>query len=156
MSELSRSKGGKFCNGMIDVGQKEKTSREARAESFIELKKELIEKIKNNTMPKGNVLEAARIAGIMAAKKTPELIPLCHTIEIEHVGIEFKIKENGISIESTVKTTAKTGVEMEAMTACSVAALVIYDMSKMFGKGIVIKEVKLLKKSGGKSGTYER
>ncbi len=142
--------------GMIDVGNKKKTSRMATANAFAKLGKDLLSKIKNNRMPKGNVLEAARIAGIMAAKKTHELIPLCHNIEIEHVGINFKFKKDGILIESTARTTAKTGIEMEALTACSIAALTIYDMCKMFSKSIEISKIELIEKRGGKSGIYRK
>jgi len=142
--------------GMTDVGPKEKTERIARAHALVKLPKDIIEKVQNNDMPKGNVLEAARIAGIMAAKKTDELIPLCHNIEIEHAGLEFIFKEHGLLIESTVKATAKTGVEMEAMLACSMAALTVYDMCKMFTKAIEIADLCLLEKSGGKSGYYKR
>ncbi len=141
---------------MIDIGKKKKTKRMAKAQAFIKLTKDLLEKIKNNTMPKGNVLETARIAGIMAAKKTQDLIPLCHNIEIEHVGIDFKFKKDGILIESTAGTTAKTGIEMETLTACSIAALTIYDMCKMFNRAIEISKIELIEKKGGKSGHYKK
>jgi len=144
----------KIC--MIDIGDKEKTHRLARATAYVKLNKELVNKIKNNTIPKGNVLETARIAGILAAKKTPELIPLCHNIEIEYVNIDFKLMKDGILIESKVKTTSKTGVEMEALTACTISALTIYDMCKMFTKLIQITDIELLEKSGGKSGIYKK
>lgn len=142
--------------GMIDVGAKRKTKRQARAQAFVKLNKEIIERIKNQKMPKGNVLENARVAAILAAKRTSCFIPLCHNIELEYAGVDFLIKEDGILIKSLIKSTGKTGVEMEAMVACSVAALAIYDMCKMFSKSIEIKNIYLLEKRGGKSGTYIR
>ena len=142
--------------GMIDVGAKEKTKREALAKVSVLLPGEIIDRIKRNDMPKGNVLEAARIAGIMAAKRTDELIPLCHNIEIECVDVEFRLEENKIQVQSRVKSTAKTGVEMEALLACSVAALTVYDMSKMFTQDIEITGLCLIEKQGGKSGIYRR
>jgi len=142
--------------GMIDVGKKEKTERTAKASVFVKLNTELAEKIKNKDMPKGDVLEIARVAGILAAKKTPALIPLCHNIELEHIAIDFVLRENGIVIESSAKSTAKTGVEMEAMVACSVAALTIYDMCKMFTKAIEITGLHLIEKRGGKGGVYRK
>jgi len=141
---------------MIDVGKKEKTERIAKAAAFIELSEEIIEKIRSNTVPKGNVLEIARIAGIMAVKKTDDIIPLCHNIEIEHADVNFTVKPDGIAIASRVSTTAKTGVEMEAMIACSAAALTIYDMCKMFSKAIKISNIELIEKRGGKSGIYKK
>ena len=142
--------------GMIDVGSKKKTERMCRARGFVLLNEELVEKIKNNEIPKGNILEMARVAGILAAKKTPDLIPLCHTIEIECVNIDFSFEKTKVAIESVVKATAKTGVEMEAMAACSIAALTIYDMCKMFSKEIKISNIELIEKSGGKSGHYKK
>lgn len=142
--------------GMIDVGKKSKTRRIAIARAFVNLSKVLTDKIKNDEIPKGNVLETARTAGIMAAKKTQELLPLCHNIEIETVKIEFVFKKNGLLVESTAKTTAKTGIEMEALTACSIAALTVYDMCKMFSKSIEITDIFLVEKRGGKSGVYRR
>lgn len=142
--------------GMIDIGKKKKTRRTARAAAFVRLNKEIVNKIRNDDIPKGNVLENARTAGILAAKKTPELIPLCHNIEVEYANVDFLLKTNGISVESTVISTGKTGVEMEALVAVSVASLTIYDMSKMFTKSIEISDVWLLEKRGGKSGIYKR
>ena len=141
---------------MIDVGEKQKTKRLARAAAFIRLNRKIIEKIKNGRMPKGNVLDTARIAGILAAKNTPGLIPLCHNIALENVELDFKIEKDGIKIESTAQAMAKTGVEMEAIVACCVAAVTIYDMCKMFSKSIEIQDVYLLEKRGGKSGIYKR
>lgn len=142
--------------GMIDVGSKGKTRRIARAEAFVKLNEDIIRRIKNNDMPKGNVLENARVAAILAVKKTSELIPLCHNLDIEYADVDFILKKGGILVESTVKTTGKTGVEMEAMVACSVAALTIYDMCKMFTKSIEIKDIYLVEKRGGESGVYKR
>ena len=141
---------------MINVGNKKKTKRVARATAFVKLDSEIIDKIKENKVPKGNVLEIARVAGILAAKKTPELIPLCHNVEIEYIGMDFSFKKDGVVIESIVKSTGKTGVEMEALNAVSMAALTIYDMCKMFSKSIEIHNIYLLEKKGGKSGIYKR
>ena len=142
--------------GMIDVGDKNKTKRVAKASAFVKLDSDLIEMIRNNEAPKGNIIETARIAGVMAAKKTSELIPLCHNIEIDKVGVDFDYEEDGIRIEAVSKTTAKTGVEMEAMVAVTIAALTIYDMVKMFNKAVEITDVVLLEKDGGKDGPYKR
>lgn len=141
---------------MIDVGNKKQTRRTARATAFVKLDGEIINRIKKNDMPKGNVLENARVAAILAAKKTSELIPLCHNLDIECADVDFTLKKGGILVESIVKTTGKTGVEMEAMVACSMAALTIYDMCKMFTKSIEIKDIYLIEKRGGKSGVYKR
>jgi len=142
--------------GMRDVGKKPQTRRIARARAFIKLNKEIMGKIRNNDLPKGNVIENARIAGILAAKKAAELIPLCHNIAIDYAGIDFELKKEGIVIESLIKSTGKTGVEMEALAACSLAALTIYDMCKMFSQGIEIEKIFLIEKRGGKSGIYKR
>jgi len=142
--------------GMIDVGNKRETRRMARARAFVRMDKEIIERIKKNDMPKGDVLESARVAAILACKKTASLIPLCHNIEVEYAGIDFKFKQNGIIAESLVKSTGKTGVEMEALISCTMAALTIYDMCKMFSKDIEIQKIVLLEKRGGKSGIYKR
>ncbi|MCG2712318.1 MAG: cyclic pyranopterin monophosphate synthase MoaC [Candidatus Omnitrophica bacterium] len=142
--------------GMIDVGSKDITLRTAKATAFVKLDAKIIAKIRNNDMPKGNVLESARIAGILAAKKTPELIPLCHNIELNKVSVDFQLETEGIRIESIVKASAKTGVEMEAIVASFVAAITIYDMCKMFSKSIEITDVYLIEKLGGKSGVYKR
>lgn len=142
--------------GMVDVGEKQKTRRIAKAQAIVKLNKGIITKIKNKKIPKGDVLETAKIAGILAVKKTAEIIPLCHNIEIESADIEFKIQDENILITSTIRAYAKTGVEMEALTACSVSALTIYDMCKMFSKTIEINGTYLLEKQGGKSGDYSR
>lgn len=142
--------------GMVDVSVKKNTLRVARARAEVFLGKEIIKKIKTKALPKGDVLEDARISGILACKKTHELIPLCHTIGVEYADICFVLSSERVIIESVVKTTGKTGVEMEAMIACSVAALTIYDMCKMFSKEIEINKIYLLEKEGGKSGHYIR
>ncbi len=141
---------------MVDISTKEVTEREAVAQGRVFLKATVIKLIKDKKTPKGDVLEAAKIAGIFAAKKTPEIIPLCHPIPITSMGIAFTLKKDQVHIITTVKGQAKTGFEMEALTAASVAALTIYDMCKPLDKDIVISEIKLLKKTGGKSGTYVR
>ncbi|MBI5143710.1 MAG: cyclic pyranopterin monophosphate synthase MoaC [Candidatus Omnitrophica bacterium] len=137
---------------MIDITDKEETLREAMVGAKVFIKPAVIQLIKKGKMPKGDVLEAARLAGIMAAKKTAELIPMCHPIPIEYVGINFSVKKGSIDIIVTVKGRAKTGVEMEAFTAAAMASVTIYDMCKAFDRTIVISEIKLLEKSGGKSG----
>lgn len=139
---------------MVDVGRKEITERTATARAFVAMAAEVIDALPHNA--KGDPLEVARIAGIGAAKKTSDLIPLCHQIPLTHVGLEFRVQEDGIEITATAETAARTGVEMEAMTAAAVAALTIYDMTKGLDKATEIREVQLLKKSGGKSGTYRR
>jgi len=141
---------------MIDIGEKKVTLREAIVEGKITLKPKIIELIKKNKIPKGNVLEAAKIAGILAAKKTPEIIPLCHPIPIEFMAVDISLGKNEIKIKATVRGEAKTGVEMEAFTAVAVSALTIYDMCKALDREMVIKEIKLIKKSGGKTGDYYR
>lgn len=141
---------------MIDIGKKEVTLREAIVEARVYLKAGVIKLIKKKKIPKGDVLEAAKLAGIIAAKKTAELIPFCHPIPIEFVDIKFSLKNKEIEIKATVKGQAKTGVEMEAFTACAVAAITVYDMCKAFDRDAVIKSIMLLKKTGGKSGTYIR
>lgn len=139
---------------MVDVSQKKVTARTATAHAYVSMSPEVIEALPQNS--KGNPLEVARIAGILAAKKTADLIPLCHSLPLSHVGLEFAIEQTGISITATASTAAQTGVEMEAMTAASVAALTIYDMTKALDKAIEIREIYLLEKTGGKSGTYRR
>ena len=141
---------------MIDIGKKEVTLREAIVEAKVYLKASVIKLIKNKEIPKGDVLEAAKLAGIIAAKKTAELIPFCHPIPIEYVDIKISLKNKEVEIKTTVRGQAKTGVEMEAFTACAVAALTVYDMCKAFDREAVIKSIMLLKKSGGKSGDFVR
>ena len=139
---------------MVDVGAKTDTRREAVAAAFVELSDSVLEALPQN--PKGNPLEVARIAGIMAAKRTADLIPMCHPLSLSFVDVRTEIVAGGIRIEATAATTAGTGVEMEAMTAVSVAALTVYDMTKALDKGIRIRDIVLLRKSGGKSGDYHR
>ena len=139
---------------MVDVSSKSPSVRAATASAFVAMSAAVIGALATN--PKGDPLETARIAGIMAAKKTSDLIPLCHPLPLSHVDVSLRQCENGIAISSKVKTTAETGVEMEALVAASVAALTVYDMCKALDKGIEIREVVLERKSGGKSGTYVR
>jgi cyclic pyranopterin phosphate synthase len=139
---------------MVDVSAKPATRREAEAVAFVELSREVLAALPKN--PKGDPLEIARFAGVQAAKKTAELIPLCHPLPLSFVDVEMKVTAKGIQIRATAATTAGTGVEMEAMTAASVAALTIYDMCKALDKSIRIREVQLHRKSGGKSGDYKR
>ncbi len=139
---------------MVDVSAKQETRREAEASAFVELSAEVLAALPRN--PKGDPLEVARIAGIQAAKRTAELIPLCHPLPLSHVDVSVAITESGVAIRAVVATTGPTGVEMEALTAASVAALTIYDMCKALDKGIVIRSVQLDRKSGGKSGDYVR
>ena len=141
---------------MADVSKKDVTYRIAIARGIVSMGKGTIEAIKNGAVPKGDVLTTAKIAGIMAAKKTPELLPLCHPIQIENVNVELVVKSDSIEIKSSVSASAKTGVEMEALTSVAVTALTIYDMCKPLDKNIVISEIVLLEKRGGKSGTYIR
>lgn len=142
---------------MVDVSQKRDTEREAVASGMIQMTRECYEKVKSGGMKKGDVLGAARIAGIMGTKKTSELIPLCHMLNLTNAELQFTCHDHCCSIEAvcTAKTTGKTGVEMEALTGVSVALLTIYDMCKAVDKGMVIGEIHLLKKSGGKSGLWE-
>lgn len=139
---------------MVNVGGKQVTERTATARAFVAMSPDVIRALPKNA--KGDPLEVARIAGISAAKKTSDLIPLCHQIPLTHVGLEFDVRDDGIRITATAATAARTGVEMEAMTAASVAALTIYDMTKALDKAIEIREIYLVKKSGGKSGTYRK
>ncbi|NYF50904.1 cyclic pyranopterin monophosphate synthase MoaC [Tunturiibacter gelidoferens] len=139
---------------MVDVSDKLATRREAVASAFVELSDAVLEALPQN--PKGNPLEVARFAGIQAAKQTSSLIPMCHQIALSFVDIQTKIVEGGVAIEATAATVAGTGVEMEAMVAASIAALTIYDMTKALDKGIRIREVVLMRKTGGKSGDYRR
>jgi cyclic pyranopterin phosphate synthase len=139
---------------MVDVSEKSPTKRMARAHAFVSILPEVIAKLPEN--PKGSPLEIARVAGISAAKKTSELIPLCHPLMLSHVDVEVTVEADGVRITSSVTTTGPTGVEMEALTAASVAALTVYDMTKALDKGIEIRELHLLEKTGGKSGDYRR
>lgn len=139
---------------MVDVSAKPETRRTARAHAFVRIAPAVLRKLPEN--PKGNPLEIARIAGIAAAKRTSELIPLCHPLMISHVDVEVTLEEQGVRIVSSAATTGPTGVEMEALTAASVAALTVYDMTKALDKSIAIQDLYLLEKTGGKSGNFRR
>ena len=139
---------------MVDVSAKTATRREAVAEAFVELSDAVLKALPQN--PKGNPLEVARFAGMQAAKRTSELIPMCHPLALSFVDVQATVVAGGVRIEAMAATTAGTGVEMEAMVAASVAALTVYDMTKALDKGIRIREVALVRKSGGKSGEYRR
>ena len=139
---------------MVDVSAKQSTRRTATASAFVELSAAVLAALPSN--PKGNPLEVARIAGIQAAKRTSELIPMCHPLPLTHVDVQAEIATGGVRISATAATTGPTGVEMEALTAATVAALTVYDMTKALDKGIVIRNVQLEAKTGGKSGDYKR
>jgi len=139
---------------MVDVSGKPSTRREAEASAFVLLKPEVLRALPKN--PKGDPLEVARLAGIMAAKRTAELIPMCHPLPLSHIDIALRLCENGVAITSKATTTYATGVEMEALTAASIAALTVYDMCKALDEGIQIREIMLQRKTGGKSGSYIR
>lgn len=139
---------------MVDVGAKAETARRAVASGQISMADTALAAIRDGDVPKGDVIAAARIAGIMAAKKTGELIPLCHPLGLESVAIEFAFEESSVVVTSTASLTGKTGVEMEAMTATTVALLTIYDMAKSIDKGMIISDVRLIEKTGGKSGHW--
>lgn len=139
---------------MVDVGGKPATARRAVASGRIAMSAEALAAIRAGNAPKGDVLGTARIAGIMAAKRTGELIPMCHPLGLEAVTIDFAYEQNAIRVTAAASLTGKTGVEMEAMTATSIALLTIYDMAKAIDKGMVISEVRLIAKSGGKSGDW--
>jgi cyclic pyranopterin phosphate synthase len=143
---------------MVDVGDKQITSRTAVAEGEVRMTRATLAAIREGNVPKGDVLAAARIAGIMAAKKTPELIPLCHTLLLTKVAVDFEIDDaaSRVVITATVRCNGQTGVEMEALTAVSVAALTIYDMAKALDKSMTIGAIRLLEKQGGKSGEWRR
>ena len=139
---------------MVDVSAKAATRREAEASAYVVLKPAVLKALPKN--PKGDPLEVARLAGIMAAKRTADLIPMCHPVPLTHVDVNMRLCENGVAITSKVSTTAVTGAEMEALMAASVAALTVYDMCKALDKGIEIRQIVLNRKSGGKSGDYIR
>ncbi len=142
---------------MVDISEKNITTREARAEVFIQLTADTVEQIKQNSMKKGDVISVARIAGIQAAKKCSDLIPLCHPLMLSKVAVEFEWQaDNQLRIESFCKLSGKTGVEMEALTAASIAALTIFDMCKALDKSMVISGLKVLEKKGGRSGHWLR
>lgn len=141
---------------MVDVGDKPVTRREAIAEAQVTTRPEVIQMIANGAMPKGDVAAVARIAGIQAAKKTSDLVPLCHPLAIDAVEVDVALEESSVYISATVRTTGKTGVEMEALTAVSVAALAVYDMCKAVDRAMTIEYVRLQRKTGGKSGEFVR
>lgn len=138
---------------MVDVSQKALTERQAVAKGLVVMKTETLSMIKDGKMPKGDVLATAQIAGIMAAKQTSLIIPMCHPLMLDEVRVEFSLSQQSVEITATVKCTGKTGVEMEALTAVTASALTIYDMCKMVERGITIENIRLIKKSGGRSGT---
>jgi len=139
---------------MVDVGGKPETARSATATGRIRMSPQALAAVREGSGPKGDVLAAARIAGIMAAKKTGELIPLCHPLALDAVSVEFAFEDDGVRATATASLTGRTGVEMEAMTATSVALLTIYDMAKALDKGMTIEGIRLLAKTGGKSGAW--
>jgi len=149
---------GKGKARMVDIGGKNDTDRKAAAEARVFLSGELLSKIRENTVAKGDVLATARIAAIQAAKKTAELIPLCHTLPLSHIAVEFELCDDppSVVIRSEASAQYKTGVEMEALTAAAVAALTIYDMGKSVDRGMEIGSIRLLEKSGGRSGEWKR
>lgn len=141
---------------MVDVSDKAVTMREAIARGRIAISAAAMSLMRSGALKKGDPLQAARLAGIMAAKRTADLIPLCHPLPISHADVTLQATRSGFEIEAIVRTTAQTGVEMEALTAVAVAALTIYDMVKAADKGMVISDIRLVRKSGGRSGTYVR
>ena len=141
---------------MVDVSKKDVTARTARASGRVLVSPRVIELLRGEGMPKGDALATARIAGIMGAKRTPDLIPLCHPLAASGVKVDLDVADDAVEIRATVKTTDRTGVEMEALTAVSVAALTVIDMVKAVDKGAVITDVRVDEKSGGKSGDYRR
>jgi cyclic pyranopterin monophosphate synthase len=153
MSKLSHyDKAGKAS--MVDVSDKPLTHRTARARAFVRMRAKVIAALPGNK--KGDPLEVARIAGIQAAKRTYELIPMCHPLALTHISVDATVKRGGILIEASVSTTSQTGVEMEALTAASIAALTIYDMTKALDKSMTIEKIELVEKTGGKSGLFRR
>jgi len=141
---------------MVDTSMKQITSRQATASARVLMSDKTVAALRERKTPKGDPLEVARVAGIMAAKRTAELIPLCHPLPLTHIDVQAKLEANGIYLEAEVSTNAQTGVEMEALTAVTVAALTVYDMCKAVDKGISITDVQLERKTGGKSGDYQR
>ena len=141
---------------MVDVSGKEVTARSATASGKVLVSTAVVEMLRGDGVPKGDALGVARVAGIMAAKRTPDLVPLCHPLAISGVTVDLEVEDDGVAITATVKTTDRTGVEMEALTAVSVAALTVIDMIKSVDKGAVITDVRVEEKTGGKSGTYQR
>jgi len=141
---------------MVDVSPKDVTVRRAVARGFVRITRDVVKRVKRLETPKGNPLEVARIAGIAAAKRTSDLIPLCHPLPLTHIDVATRLCENGVEITARVAATARTGAEMEALTAVALAALTIYDMCKALDKGMEITDIHLVEKTGGKSGDYRR
>ena len=141
---------------MVDVGDKAVTTRTAVASGFVRMAATTVEAIREHRTPKGDPLEVARLAGIIAAKRTSELIPLCHLLPLNHTDVQLEVRADGVAIIATAATEGKTGVEMEALTAASVAALALYDMCKAIDKAMVITDIRLESKTGGRSGDYIR
>jgi cyclic pyranopterin phosphate synthase len=141
---------------MVDVGDKIETRREATAECFVRMAAETVEALRASTLAKGDALGVARVAAIMAAKRTPDLIPLCHPLPISGVDVAFDVRDDGVRVEVTARVTGQTGVEMEALTAAAVAGLTLIDMVKALEKGVTIEHVRLLAKRGGRSGEWRR
>jgi cyclic pyranopterin phosphate synthase len=141
---------------MVDVGDKPVTARTAVASGFVRMSASAITAVRERSMPKGDPLEVARVAGIMAAKRTADLIPMCHPLALSFVDVQLELKDDGIRITATARTDGKTGVEMEALAAASIAALTIYDMCKAIDKAMVITDIQLETKTGGRSGDYTR
>jgi cyclic pyranopterin monophosphate synthase len=141
---------------MVDTGNKEITSRRAVASARVLMSETTVSALREHRTPKGDPLEAARLAGIMAAKRTSDLIPLCHPLPLTHIDVQATLGDTGVFLQAEVSTNAQTGVEMEALTAVSVAALTVYDMCKALEKGITINDIRLDMKTGGKSGDYSR
>jgi cyclic pyranopterin monophosphate synthase len=139
---------------MVDVGEKPATSRRAVAEGFVRCSPRLLAAVRERALEKGDLLNTARLAGVLAAKRTDELIPLCHSLPLDHVDVELALEEEGIRVRAEARTRAPTGVEMEALTAVAVAALTVVDMGKAVDRGIVVEGIRLLEKSGGRSGEY--
>jgi cyclic pyranopterin monophosphate synthase len=155
MAKLSHY-GGKGEVRMVDVSDKAVTTRTAVARGFVKMKSAVVSVVRRLKNPKGNPLEVARIAGIAAAKRTAEWIPLCHPLPLTHIDVTARLCQNGVEVQSTVTTAAQTGVEMEALVAVSAAALTVYDMCKALDKGMEITDIVLVKKTGGKSGDFRR
>jgi cyclic pyranopterin monophosphate synthase len=141
---------------MVDVGAKPATSREAVAECVVRMAPETVRAVREATLAKGDAISVARVAGIMAAKRTPDLIPLCHPLPLSSVEVHFQVREDGVRIETRARVSGQTGVEMEALTAAAVAGLTLIDMVKAVEKGVYLESVRLLAKSGGKSGSWTR
>jgi cyclic pyranopterin phosphate synthase len=141
---------------MVDVSAKQATARQARAQAFVKMKPAVVRKIRRLKLPKGDPLEVARIAGIVAAKRTAELIPLCHPLPLTHIDVAVQLCQNGVRLTSSVRSTGPTGVEMEALTAVTVAGLTVYDMCKALDRDLELRDIYLLEKTGGKSGPYRR